>query len=291
MNDLLAPLQNPALGYSIAGSGEAVVLLHSSLSHKGQWSALAQNLAATHRVIAIDLLGHGDASDASAASLDDEARRIETILHKAVGRIPPFQAVGHSYGGGVALRLARNLPDRVISLALYEPTAFHVLPEDDIARAEVELVVDIMHSALQRGIPAAAAEIFIDYWAGIGAYRALPPHRQAMFTAKVKTALSHFGALFNEPANLGDYAQLTMPVCLIVGDSSPASSRRVAEHLSRTFACCERQRVEAGHMGPITHPEAINPIIERFIENVAACPAPWWPIESNNRVSRNALAA
>lgn len=289
MNDVFAPFQNAALGYSIAGSGGCAVLLHSTLSHKGQWSALAQNLAATHQVIAIDLLGHGDAPDADAASLGDEARRIERILHRAVGRIPPFHLVGHSYGGAVALRLARNLPDRVISLALYEPTAFHVLREDDVARAEIALVAEIMRSALQRGIPAAAAEIFIDYWAGIGAYRAMPPHRQALFTSKVKTALANFEALFNEPATLADYARLTVPVCLIVGDSSPASSRRVAEQFSRTFACCERQRIEAGHMGPITHAEAINPIIERFIENAGSCPAPWWTSESN--VLRSALAA
>lgn len=291
MNDLFTPSRKASGGYCITGSGEPIVLLHASMSHKGQWSALAQNLAASNQTIAIDLIGHGDAPNASPVSLNDEARRVEEILYGIFGRIPTFHIVGHSYGGAVALRIARNLPDRVISLVLYEPTAFHVLPAGDIARAEVALVADIMRSGLKRGMPAASAEIFIDYWAGVGAYATLPPHRQALFTSKVETALSNFDALFNEPATLADYSQLTMPVCLIAGNSSPSSSRRVAELLSLNFGCCERQRVEAGHMGPITHPDSIDPVIERFIENIAACPAPWWRIEESNRALRSVRAA
>jgi pimeloyl-ACP methyl ester carboxylesterase len=35
--------------------------------------------------------------------------------------------VGHSYGGGVALRAAVERPERIASLTLYEPSAFHPL--------------------------------------------------------------------------------------------------------------------------------------------------------------------
>ncbi|MGH8773378.1 MAG: alpha/beta fold hydrolase, partial [Burkholderiales bacterium] len=67
----LALAQVPATGYRVTGAGVPVVLLHSSMSHKGQWSALAHNLASSHQAIALDLIGHGGAPNASPVSLSN----------------------------------------------------------------------------------------------------------------------------------------------------------------------------------------------------------------------------
>ena len=41
-----------------------------------------------------------------------------------------FHLIGHSYGGMVALQLAAQAqPQRVRSLSLFEPIAFHLLPD------------------------------------------------------------------------------------------------------------------------------------------------------------------
>src|SRR5687768_2507772 len=158
MNDITPSFHEhaTAVDFSIAGSGEPIVLLHSSMSHKGQWSELTEDLAGKHRTIAIDLVGYGNAPNldtSSRVTLDDEAKRVQTILHRVFGHTPMFHLIGHSYGGGVALRLARNLPHRVASLALFEPTAFHVLPDGDIGRDEIEQVVAVMKWALEGGAP------------------------------------------------------------------------------------------------------------------------------------------
>ena len=50
-------------------------------------------------------------------------RTIE-IIDRSDGQV---HLVGHSYGGGVALRAAVERPDRIASLTLYEPSAFHLL--------------------------------------------------------------------------------------------------------------------------------------------------------------------
>ena len=47
-------------GYLMAGTGTPVVMLHSSLGSKSQWTALAERLASRFRVIALDLCGYGD---------------------------------------------------------------------------------------------------------------------------------------------------------------------------------------------------------------------------------------
>lgn len=258
-------------GFTVCGAqhaGSPVVLLHSSMSHKGQWRKLAQELATRHRVIAIDLYGYGDAPALVSRigfSLGDEARRIETILRGIFGELPQFHLVGHSYGGAVALKLARNLPHWVSSLALYEPTAFHVLPEGDEGLIEIAEVACDMAIDIKRGAPYRAAEIFIDYWCGLGAFDAMPTHMQSLFATKVGKAVRDFGALINEPAKLADYAMLSAPVCLIAGRQSPQPSRCVASLLARTFSRGESHWIAAGHMAPVTAPELVNPLIARFL--------------------------
>src|SRR5262245_3226597 len=70
-------------GYTAAGAGAPVVMLHSSLGSKSQWSPLAERLAGRYRVIALDLCGYGDnALPASGTpfTLDDEVRVVNDRL-------------------------------------------------------------------------------------------------------------------------------------------------------------------------------------------------------------------
>lgn len=278
MNDVikLASPHQPvfATGYGIAGTkGDPVVLLHCSMSHKGQWQQLAGQLAVRHRIIAVDLIGYGDSISREPGgqfTLADEAKQVAAVIGEVCGSDSPFHLVGHSYGGCVALRLARELPSRVASLALYEPTAFHVLPENDSARDEIGMLAGAMRLDLKRGERAAAAEVFIDYWAGENAYAKLPQHLQTLFAYQVEKALSDFRALCEEPATLADYGRLAMPVCLIAGRLSPLSSRRVAAALARSFARGELHWIAGGHTSPISQPEIVNPIVARFLAESAA---------------------
>src|SRR6266516_1098475 len=49
----------------------------------------------------------------------------------------PVHLIGHSYGGGVALRVAVERSNRIASLTLYEPTAFQGSPGAYLARSEI----------------------------------------------------------------------------------------------------------------------------------------------------------
>lgn len=92
-----------------------------------QWRSLSERLAASHRVLAPDFLGSGKNPPWS----DDVPFGYEldvALVAKALDALDaPVHLVGHSYGGLVALALARTLPHRVRSLAVYDPVAFGVL--------------------------------------------------------------------------------------------------------------------------------------------------------------------
>ena len=110
-------LHGRAVGYRIAGSGPAVVLIHGMLNTSRHWRAVAERLAATHTVIAPDLIGHGgSAGPMGDYSLGAHAAGIRDLL-AGLG-IDRATIVGHSLGGGVAMQFFYQFPERVERLAL-----------------------------------------------------------------------------------------------------------------------------------------------------------------------------
>jgi pimeloyl-ACP methyl ester carboxylesterase len=271
----LPPPSSLRLSWSEQGSGPAVVLLHSSLGSKSQWRGLAERLARTHRTLAIDLLGYGDApapGDYDGFSLDVEVQRVLALVAQRLRPGERFQLVGHSYGGGVALRLAQTVPQRVASLALFEPTAFHLVPDGDAAIAEVRAVADSLTPTDDADERMAQTERFMDFWNGTGSFAALPEARRAGLARLIPKARYDFRALLDDPQRAPALARLRVPTCLIVGGHSPACARRVAAVLEAALPIVQTHHVPTGHMGPVTHPELVNPFFEAWLRRPDAYP-------------------
>ena len=74
-------------------------------------------------------------------------------------------------------------------------------------------------------------------------------------------------ALFGEPTPLAAFARLEIPVLYMIGKRSPMSSLGVARLLTRALPRVEVVELDdMGHMGPVTHPDAVNAVILRFLE-------------------------
>ncbi|WP_285563983.1 alpha/beta hydrolase [Streptomyces sp. RTGN2] len=96
----------------------ALLLIHGSASSARSWDALVPMLTGSHRVIRIDLLGHGRSAKPADRSyaLADQARRAGIALD-SLG-VERALVVGHSSGGVVATALAEQRPALVTALAL-----------------------------------------------------------------------------------------------------------------------------------------------------------------------------
>ena len=255
----------------------AVVLLHSSMSSKSQWLPLKDQLAHEYRCLAVDLLGYGASPFPARADHDGDGGYAHTLAHEVDAVIAalasrlepgePFHLIGHSFGGACALHMARRMPQRVLSLTLFEPVAFHLLPAHDPARAEIVGVVDgIAASASDRD----ATRIFIDYWNRAGAFDAAPPAAQDKMVGMIAKVRLDFQALLGEPAGMGDLSALTMPALVMAGERSPASTRLLAERLAAALPNATGLTTSGGHMGPITHGDAVNPHIISFLHRAGA---------------------
>jgi pimeloyl-ACP methyl ester carboxylesterase len=245
------------------GSGEPVVLLHSSAGSSAQWTALGEALQGDFQALAPDLYGYGETKSwpgRHAFSLADEAEIVETLV-----RIHGGQAhlVGHSYGGAVALKVAARGSVSVRSLTLIEPVAFHVLSNGDpLGEAYLEQVSDIaefVRSSLSMGDRTAAMHAFVNYWNGHGAWESLSAGQRDKIIAAADKVPLDFWAVMSETATLADYLSLTTPTLLVSGTESPAPVRRIVSLLDVAFRDVRLSVIPgAGHMLPLTHAAEVN---------------------------------
>jgi magnesium chelatase accessory protein len=131
MTDLLPPADWPLREVSrivsakphrwhvqVTGEGPDILLLHGAGASAHSWAPLVPFLARDHRVIALDLPGHGwTRSPRGRARLGDVAADISALC--AQEGWAPRLVIGHSAGGAVSLELARQgrlSPDRLVIL-------------------------------------------------------------------------------------------------------------------------------------------------------------------------------
>lgn len=101
------------------GDGRPVLALHGVTGHALRWRALAAELPEV-RLVAVDLRGHGGSTWAPPWNLEQHVSdALDTLDHLALPS--PLPVIGHSFGGAVALHLARAARERVERVVLIDP--------------------------------------------------------------------------------------------------------------------------------------------------------------------------
>jgi pimeloyl-ACP methyl ester carboxylesterase len=259
-----------------AGSGPAVVCLHSNASSFSQWRDLMEMLSPKFHVLAPDSYGSGKSIDwpsDRAICLDDEVNFIEPVL-LSVGT--PFFIVAHSYGAAVGLKAALREPRRVRALVLYEPALFSLIdaqsPSPNAADG-IRQAVQAAGHAVDVGNLSMAAKHFIDYWMGPQSWDNTPDSRKAPIEASIVNVRRWGHALFTEPTALETFRDLNIPVLYMVGKSSTQSGLGVGRLLTAVLPRVEVMEFDGlGHMGPITNPKLVNAAIADFLDRHVAGP-------------------
>lgn len=258
-----------------AKSRTRVVLVPCSASSARQWGALTSGFGDALRPIGINLLAHGGRGawgGDGPLTLAEEAR---AIADATTGDDAPFHLIGHSYGGGVALRFALDHPERLQSLTLIEPSCFHLLKatgDDAHLLAEIRAVVDALNHGVISGDYRAGMAAFIDYWSGPGSWAALSGEKRTLFAALAVHVAHHFHSLIEEPTPLAAYRAIKVPTLVLCGNRSPQPSRTITRLVAGVLPDARHRTISGGnHMAPILRPDLVNPLILDHIEANAAC--------------------
>jgi pimeloyl-ACP methyl ester carboxylesterase len=112
-------LHGHRVAYRQAGSGPVVVLIHGITSDSSTWRRVLPYLARRFTVIAPDLAGHGgSAKPKGDYSLGAHASGVRDLL-LALGH-DRATFVGHSLGGGIAMQISYQFPERCERLVLVD---------------------------------------------------------------------------------------------------------------------------------------------------------------------------
>ena len=114
--------KNSKISYTDSGKGAVVVLLHGFLENKYMWKDVIPAISKNKRVLAIDLLGHGQSESIGYIhSMELMAEVVFAVLKSL--RIRKITLIGHSMGGYVSLALSEKNPEMIRGLCLLNSTA------------------------------------------------------------------------------------------------------------------------------------------------------------------------
>lgn len=141
--------KNLNVHYSDQGTGNCIVLLHGFLEDLSMWDKVVEALKKTHRVICIDLLGHGKTESLGYIhTMEAQGIIIKHLLDSL--SLTHYALVGHSMGGYIALAFAEMYPDHISALCLMNSTALADDEEKKINRERGIQVVKQNHKTFIR---------------------------------------------------------------------------------------------------------------------------------------------
>jgi pimeloyl-ACP methyl ester carboxylesterase len=104
--------------------GSPIVLIHCFTCAIDWWDGMIPILARDHRVVAVDLLGHGGSEKPkSGYSIPNQADLVAGVLSRLGVR--DAEVVGHSLGGGVVTALAERSPQLVDRVVIVDTATTH----------------------------------------------------------------------------------------------------------------------------------------------------------------------
>jgi pimeloyl-ACP methyl ester carboxylesterase len=245
------------LAYEEAGSGGTPVLLvHGMRCDHRHMAPLFDHLRGRHRVVNVDLRGHG-ASDAPPDGYTNEALAGDLLwLCAHLGLERPV-AIGHSFGGSLALHVAATQPEALRGLVLL----------DSGVRTPAEKEVELGR-VVGDGSPAGSQAFFADRLFGRDDDPALRDEVLAVMTASVP---GHAAAALGRTVLEFDSGEAAIgckvPGLLVLADR-PFTTPELIARLGPNWRV--GQVVGAGHFVQLFAADQVNAMVDRFLRLLGA---------------------
>ncbi|TDW45982.1 pimeloyl-ACP methyl ester carboxylesterase [Flavobacterium sp. 270] len=252
--------KNTNISFTDSGEGTAVVLLHGFLENKKMWAPYVELLSNNHRVITIDLLGHGDSDCLGYVhSMEDNANAVNEVLKHL--EIKKTAIIGHSMGGYVALAYAELYPDNIEKLVLLNSSSKEDSAEKKLNRTRA---IKAVKQNYVNFVSLAIGNLFSE-----NNRTRLADDIEKVKEQALKTPLQGIVASLEGMKIRKDREALLkkdlFPVLLILGKKDPVLNYE--ESLSQIEnTTVKLVSFEDGHMSQIENKEELKPVLLDFIK-------------------------
>lgn len=254
-----------SLYYEVSGLGPPIVLIHGFLCDGSLFTHQVAVLERTHRVINIDLRGHGRSGPSeSPYTLYDLVDDVVAILD-AEG-VATAIWMGLSIGGFISLRAALTRPERVRALVLIDTDAGPETAWNKLKYATMKGVLQTM--GVRYVVPAVMPIMF-----GKTTRRSRPEltgdYYQRLQNLRVKSICPGVDAIIRRDDIVGRLSEIKVPTLVIVGEEDKTlplwKSRRIVNGIpDAEFALIP----QAGHVSAIENPAPVTDAVTRFLSKV-----------------------
>jgi pimeloyl-ACP methyl ester carboxylesterase len=230
------------------GDGPPLVLLHPGVGDSRIWDPVLPALAEKYRVIRYDARGF-DRSPAPTVKYSLLRDLVAVLDHYRVERTA---IVGCSQGGGSALGLALEEPERVSALALLCPGIPGIPIDDDSEEGAV--LGARWERAEAAGDVEALASLSQRIWGRSGA----TPEAMEQFRSSARAVLASGDLEQEDPPVFDRLTEITAPTSLLVGDADFRPAIEIDKAAAARIPGCELIVVPGmDHLPPLREPELV----------------------------------
>ena len=253
------------INYDLTGRGRTIVFIHGWTHNKSVWDDQVPVFSKRYRVLRPESRGFGGSTGFADASVDP----LDLLILLEALRIDRAYIVGHSRGGGVALRFAAAYPDKVDGLVLYgatPPEGFPYPPEIG------PLFGSLSGVAKQSGLDSVLKLLLTTgiAWA--------PPGRTDVDERLRKLWASYSGKDLLDPhpesgkvplPTIARLSTLRVPTLVILGDHEMPFIAAAADTFARRIPNAKKVVIpNAGHAAHLAQPTAFNGALLDFFNEV-----------------------
>lgn len=257
------------IAYEVQGESSTatpLVLVHAFPLHRGMWSAIAEPLAASRRVVTVDLRGFGESDIAADGAMDRMATDVRAVVTaESLGRVV---VAGLSMGGYVAMAYLRRYPMDVAALVLANTRGSS--DSDEARRGRLALI----ESVRKRGT-VAAVEAVLPKLLAAETYAGRPglveEVRAMAMSAKPEGVIAALTGMAIRSDSTDLLAAVAMPYLVIAGTQDALIPPEEQARMASAIEGAELVSIEgAGHLSNLEAPEAFVAAVAAFLERVDA---------------------